>query len=194
MSDYTADTLGFWRDGYAALLDWTDVVGMGSAERINVQATAYSVGKSKMPDTIPVELQSKTLDNSLMAGVTARGATLAVPKRLELKRLDKPPADAPQTGQKRTYYRLELDAKELGFNRPTSIRTVATVVRRGGTSDAYFREALGFTSRGAAAQPSQVNERSGSQEKIEPDAAVLLKAGGVELLDVRFVPRPCGRI
>jgi hypothetical protein len=190
MTDFVADTVGFWRDGFTTPLTWMDVIGTGAVTRINVQATAYSAGKRKLPDVISVELLSRHANGRGTAAVPPKGdTTLPVPRRVELKRMDMAPADAPRSGQRKTYYRLELNAVELGFSRPTGRNTVATVVRKGGTSDDFLRRGLGFPERGTAIQPARPSERSGSQESEQPDAMTLFLAGGVELLDVRFVPR-----
>ncbi len=183
MTDFVADTLGFWRDGFTASLIWMDVIGMGAATRVNVQATAYSSGKRKMPDVIYAELFSRqTKVNGTSTVPSAGSTTLPTPRRVELKRADRP------TGQTKTYYRLELKATELGFGKPTGKSTVATVARKGGTSDDFLRKGLRFPGRGTAVQPARASETSGSQQSEEPDAMALFLAGGVELLDVRFVP------
>src|SRR5689334_19098948 len=62
--------------------------------------------------------------------------------------------------------------------------------RTGGASNGDFRDALGCTLRGVASKPRDVAMSRGAEAGEVPDAFALLRAAGVEVLEVNVSAQP----
>jgi hypothetical protein len=100
------------------------------------------------------------------------------------------PKDNAASGANHTVYRLALNIDNYDPPARSSILEVAPIVRPGGTSDGFFREALGWAPRGIATLPGAVGEVTGNEAAEKPDALQLLRAGGVEVLEAELIGLP----
>jgi hypothetical protein len=176
-------------DDWKNQLGWDDIVGLDREDdgtpikKINIQVTASGAPKSwnladsgpvlVMPPNMPVRLRSHPPKPELGMGyptILARKG-LSIP----MKDPDLPLVDA------RTLYRLGHPIDQAGDFMKASgdFSEVATVVQPSGVSDAAFRAALQWATRGVAKQNDSRSERDES-----PDAKRLLQAGGVEVLEI----------
>lgn len=174
------DAIHLMRDGFGAPMDWnTDVIGL-NVSQINIQISASGASDSAMPSEIDVEVVSRPPNRASGTGTVASALTWSVPRH------GPDPANPAST-----LYRLARDISDAGdffalrTGRPLE---VSTVVRPGGTSDAVFRSALGWETRGIGQQPSTSGSSTGAMSAETPDALVLMKTAGVEVLDVTVVP------
>ena len=193
----TIEDLYLFSDDWSHSLDWDDIIGMDTADhgksidKINIEITAWGaprywiLGGGKrvpvMPTEIPVRLRSRS-------PVRAWGySTILMPKWVRIPMKD---ASAPYDPgmEARTKYRLSIPIDQAGdFMTVVEGETqeVSTVVKSGYKSDAAFRAALGWASRGIAEQPDNIVNDSGD-ERLESIAALrLLQAGGVEVLEIK---------
>jgi hypothetical protein len=160
----------------------TDVLGY-NIHRLNVRVELDGgrTAADQLPDEIPIE-------------VMAREPAL---RRAGMSSMSGPfQTTAKRQGTTLTYtasvdpWKLAAFMKDVDF-----LNEVSTVVRHGGTSDAYFRSILskgGWAVRGAATQPAAGKpDVTGNVQREEPDARTVFLAGGVELLEVS-VPASSG--
>jgi hypothetical protein len=166
----TIDRISLMTDGFTKALGWDDVIGL-AAKDINIEIAASGVIAS-IP--IGVEVTSKLPNGSSMAGTIKTAVKWDVQPSL---------VAAPTAGQ--TLFRLTKTIADAGaFMGQTGDKDMATIVRDGGTSDALFRSAVGWTTRGIATQATSVGPSTGNESGGVPDALTLLKAAGVEVLEV----------
>jgi hypothetical protein len=101
-------------------------------------------------------------------------------------------------------YTLSIPVPDLATRMKAEdhLNEIATVVRSGGTSDAFVRPPLlakGWALRGVGIQPgiappddldfmSTYIPSTGDLAKEQPDSLALIRAGGVEVLEVKVVP------
>lgn len=167
-------------DRFAGALSWDQIIGLDTTT-LNIELIAATTSGAPMPLHCPVEVTSRVPN-----GVSG-SATLAKPVRLDVPRI----GGAAGAGN-RSIYRISSPLSQLGpfLMAERSLKEVATVVRRGGTSDARFRRALGWTSRGIAVQPVSAGASTGSELSEIPDARALFRAAGAEVLQVKVPHQP----
>lgn len=189
------EAIRLYTDDWKSQLEWDDIVGLDRADdgkpikKINIQLTASGAPKSwNVADkgrvlVMPAEMLVTLRSHPPLAELGVGYPTILAPKGLSIpmKDPDLPPVDYP-----RTLYRLAYPIDQAGDFMKASgdFSEVATVVQPGDVSDAAFRAALGWASRGIAAQ----NE-SGSGRDESPDAKRLLQSGGVEVLEVQTLDK-----
>jgi hypothetical protein len=165
------------------IIPTTDVLGM-NVDKLNVEVELDGPAAS-LPAEIPIEVRviEPVLHRADMSSMTAMKGPLKSTARRE------PPAPI------YTAFGIDLSSFTELSKSPDTLLEVATVVRDEGTSAGKFRSALvnnGWAWRGAAKQAAAGKVGStGDMTKEEPDAATLMLAGGVELLEVS-VPASTG--
>ncbi|GMA15728.1 hypothetical protein E5F05_06105 [Deinococcus metallilatus] len=177
----TVEPLALMDDTFTRALAWDDVIGLDAA-RLNVRLRASGLPAAVLPGELPVFVVSRPPNgDSGTATLTGRSLNAARSGR------------APSGGQE---YRLSVALADLGdfLAVETRRKEVATVVRIGGTSDADFRTALGWTPRGRSTQPGTPGAGTGDAASERPDARKLFLAGGLEVLEARVLPQPGLRV
>ena len=164
-------------DDFSKPLDWNaHIIGLHKeAQKINIQIE----GKFLNLPSLTVQLTTRVANKE-------SGATSVTPPKLV-----NVPKDNAASGANHTVYRLALTIADYDYP-PTrsSILEVATIVRPGGTSDGFFREALGWAPRGIGTLPGAVGDVTGNEAAEVPDALQLLRAGGVEVLEAELIGLP----
>ena len=170
----TVEQLRITDDSFTSTLTWDHVIGLDTAS-LNAEFVGWGLPAAAMPSQIEVEITSRSPNG---AGGTA---TLGTRMKLAAARFS---ADAGDPN--RIIYRLSRPLATLSdfLKVEGAIKEVATIVRRGGTSDVTFRRALGWTSRGIATQPGAAGVSTGSESGEIPDAFALFRAAGVETLEL----------
>jgi hypothetical protein len=194
------EKVALYTDDWAYQLDWDDIIGLDRASdgkwinKINVEVTATGAPRlwilddgtrvPIMPADLPVKLRSRPLIRTLA------NATILLPKNLRIPMKD-PNGPYLARSEPQTLYRQSLPIAQTGdflTAVPGKFREVATVAEFGGVSDISFQATLGWASRGSAKQAR--NQTNASSERDEtPDAERLLKAGGVEVLEVEVLSK-----
>lgn len=176
----TIEQLRITNDGFTAALSWDDVIGLDTA-KLNLEIVASGPPPASMPAKLRVAVTSRVPNKAAGAATLSRALALEVPR-----------VGADPANPARTLYRLSRTPDELGpfLKVERQLKEAATVVRRGGTSDAKFRAALGWNARGAGTQPSAAGASTGSEAGERPDALKLLRAAGVEVLEVTLPAQP----
>jgi hypothetical protein len=174
------DQLRITDDGFTGALTWDQVIGLNTVS-LNVELVAFGLPPAVMPPQIMIEISSRAPNR---AGGTA---TLVTALKLPAARFGPESANP-----NRIIYRLSKPLANLGefLKVERQIKEVATIVRSGGTSDAEFRRALGWNSRGIGTQPSTVGASTGSESSEIPDAFTLFRSAGVEVLELKVPAQP----
>lgn len=174
------DQLRITDDGFTGALTWDQVIGLDTVS-LNVELVAFGLPPAVMPPQIMIEISSRAPNR---AGGTA---TLVTALRLPAARF-RPESANPN----RIIYRLSKPLANLGefLKVERQIKEVATIVRSGGTSDAEFRRALRWNSRGIGTQPGAVGASTGSESSEIPDAFTLFRSAGVEVLELKVPAQP----
>jgi hypothetical protein len=162
-------------------MEWDyDIIGL-NVDEINIRIAAYGKPFAHMPQTIRVNLTSRVANRD--TGVATLPASS--PLVWDIPRYGPDPANA-----SRTFYLGSRSIPSAGsFLARDTVDEVATVVRSGGTSDAYFRAALvNWTVRGKSTQPTSIVGPSGSSLSEVPNAFTHLQSAGVEVLSATIVP------
>lgn len=175
--------LAFMTDGLDRALTWNDVIGFrtGSegSDRVNLLAEVSGASGT----TLTTQLASRA------PNFLSSETTLLSPRSVTLARRSPQPSWA-----RHPVYTAALNLSPLGFG--AEPKGLATVVRPGddATSDRYFRTAVGDARarRGVAVQPTTVGATTGDEGLERPDARVLMRAGGVEVLEATLAV-PGGR-
>jgi hypothetical protein len=189
----TVEDVSLWTDHFGRELKWEDVIGLDGIENINVQVKVTGVSPLFMPEAIPpaIDVRLTSRPPNKAGGKT----TIVSPVSWSV-----PFAKDATGNHSPLLYRLSNPIGSAGrflASEAGSILEFATVRREGGTSDGNFREAAGkggWAFRGSAVQPKVEGTTTGSQLEERPDAKGLLKAGGVEVLDVRVVAHPAWKV
>jgi hypothetical protein len=175
------DTPAGWQGGAVGITG-----ASGSTSAINLFAVAEGALFSDMPDTLPVELTSRS-PNHAGGSATLTPLHLTLSKTLDLLGL-------------RALYSLTKAWSDLPFKEVDSRREVATVMRQDigtpATAADRFRATLHHTGRGAARQPSFAKNPDGTfslpgdpaPKKEVPPAEFVTLGGGVEVLEARVPP------
>ncbi len=172
----SVDRVSLMTDKFTRRLGWDDIIGVASDD-INIEIEASGVQQSL---ALRVEVTSR-----LPNGATGPATIVAA------VRWDVPPAGSPGLKPGQALFRLTKKVTDAGpFVDQHSDSDVATVVRDGGTSDANFRSALGWTARGVGKQPTTAGASTGSEAGDVPDARSLLLAAGAEVLQFAVPPDP----
>ncbi len=194
MPKITVKDLQFTDDTGALRLDTPDgwqkaAVGINSA--INLIADAEGAAFADMPDTLPVELTSRS-PNQAGGSATLKQLRLDLSKTLDLGTA--------------TRYQLSKSWDDLSFKNVDSVHEVATVMRQDtkdpcgqATAADEFQKKLQFTGRGFARQPFVVKNPDGSfsfgadsgdpsRKREVPPAEFVMLGGGVEVLEGRVPP------
>ena len=161
-------------DDFSKPLDWNEhIIGLHhDAKKINIQIEGRFLNLS----SLTVQLTTRVPNR-------APGASSVSPVQFNI------PKTTVVGGQSRTVYRRTVTFAD--FARPASpIREVATIVRPGGTSDEFFRDALGWAPRGIGTLPGAVGNVTGNEGAEVPDALQILRSGGVEVLEARLIGIP----
>lgn len=170
----TIERVSLMSDGFTKKLGWDDVIGI-AANSINVEVEASGVATS-FP--VSIDIKSRLPNKATGAG------TIPSPLRWDLQT-----TATPALASDRALFRVTKTIADAGlFLGQSEVNDVAAIVRDGGTSDATFRTALGWTTRGIATQATTVGTSTGDESLEVPDALTLLKAGGVEVLEVAVAP------
>lgn len=168
----------FYADAFARVLTWDDIIGFkdglsGSAS-VNLRA---EVSEPPAGTTLAVRLVSRA------PNAAGGEATLGGARTVNLTRKTPQPA-----GTKNAMYTATLTPASLGFG--GEARGAATVVRSGSdaTSDQHFRQALGIgrARRGWGTQTARVGTGTGFEAAERPDAGLLMRASGLEVLEAGF--------
>jgi hypothetical protein len=171
---------------------YKDVWGQGRLKKKNLEIIGLDVAGvnievevegTEFPDSIEVELRTREPGNKF-----SKRGTVKDPLKIKLQR----------TG-KSVWYLKQVPLRDIAsfWQTETGVLEVASVVRAGGTSDAYFRNPLvnkGWSLRGVGKQPSSPGGDTGNDSFEQPDAKKLLFAGGVEVLEVSVAKQPGWKI
>jgi peptidoglycan hydrolase-like protein with peptidoglycan-binding domain len=179
-SQVKVEQLRVMDNSFGSPLSWNQVIGLDTTT-LNLELIASGLPPATMPAQIRVELSSRVPNR---VGGTA---TLITPFKLEVPRLRPDPANP-----NRIVYRVSQPLASIGdFLRvERRLQEVATVVRRGGTSDGVFRSALGWNPRGIATQPIVKGASTGSEPGEIPDAFALFLSAGAEVLEIKVSVQP----
>lgn len=176
-AEVTVESLSF--AGPSGVLRWDQVLGLDTTA-VDVVVTASGLPAATMPAEVAVELASRPPNGPPGARPLGPPAQWNVPVV----------GPDPQEPGRMRYHRTWPVPSLGGFLAARSgVQEVATVVRIGGTSDAQFRSVLGATSRGIAVQPSTAGSLTGDEAREVPDATALIRAGGVEVLELTVPAR-----
>ena len=173
---------GLGDDGFTKLLSWDEVTGLHTTN-LNIELVASGLPPATMPPKISVELTSRVPNGA--AGTSSIDPAKAV--SLDLDQIGPDKAKPTQI-----IYRITRAISSIGdfLKVDHTLKEMATVVRVLGTSDLFFRGALGWTLRGFSTQPIVAGGSTGSEASETPDAHTLFRAGGVEVLQVKVLPKP----
>lgn len=176
----TIEQLRITADGFGRELSWDQVIGLDTA-RLNLEIVASGPPPASMPAKLRVTVTSRPPNRSSGAATLGGAITLEVPR-----------TGVDPANPRRGLYRLQRTLDDLGafLKVERQLKEMATIVRRGGTSDAKFRSALGWNPRGVATQPNTPGASTGSERGETPDALALFRAGGVEVLEVTLPAQP----
>src|SRR5215212_571370 len=184
----TVTVLRFTDNSGTVVLDspqgWMDFV-VGFNAELNIVAEARGAAFIDMPNTLPVDLQSRSPNRS------GGRASLATMLRQNLPKHS-------DVGGGVTRYQLSESWDGLPFKKD-SVREVATVVRAGkdATADRTFRASLLYTVRGFARQPFAKLNPGGktvtfdsdlgdpNSKRETPPAESIMVSGGLEVLEAR---------
>jgi peptidoglycan hydrolase-like protein with peptidoglycan-binding domain len=176
-AEVTVSALGFL-DAVDAPLGWDQIIGLHTTG-VTITLTATGIPSAAMPAELPARLSTHPANLILLPSIT--------PISLQLKRSAVPVGP----GQDSTYRATGAPTELAGLLAdPTRGNTAATVGRRGATSDAVFRTNLAGVHRGSATQPASPALRTHDESTQTPDAFDLLRAGGVQVLELSLLPRP----
>jgi hypothetical protein len=176
-----------WSNG----LVWDDIIGLDASstkkriDSINVQLTVWGAPKLWiMPDGARVPVMPDHFVVRLRSHAPKGGwgsSTILAPKWFDVPLQDpNVPSD-----EMRTKYRLAVPIRDAGSFLTAQLagfRDIATAGRDGAVSNIAFRRALTWSSRGEA--KLAYGSSSGVESEERPDAARLLQAVGVEVLEV----------
>ena len=178
------DQLRITDDAFTGALTWDQVIGLDTVS-LNVELVAFGLPPAVMPSQIMIEISSRAPNRA--GGV----ATLVTALKLPAARFGPESANA-----NRIIYRLSKPLADVSdfLKVERQIKEVATIVRRGGTSDAEFRRALKWNSRGIGVQPGTVGASTGSESSEIPDAFTLFRSAGVEVLELKVPALPNWRV
>jgi hypothetical protein len=183
-AQFAIDQLRITDDSFTSALSWDQVIGLDTVS-LNVELVAFGLPPAAMPSQIMIEITSRAPNRA--GGV----ATLVTVLKLPAARFGPEPANA-----NRIIYRLSKPLANMGdfLKVELQIKEVATIVRRGGTSDAEFRRVLKWNSRGIGVQPGAVGASTGSESGEIPDAFTLFRSAGVEVLELKVPALPNWRV
>lgn len=182
---FAVEQLRIVDDGFASALNWDQVIGLHTSS-LNVEFVAFGLPPAVMPPQINIEISSRAPNRA--GGV----ATLVTALKLPAARFHR---DHPPDPNKITYRLSRPLANLSDFLKVERQRKEVTTIKRiGGTSDADFRRALGWNSRGIATLPASVGASSGSESREIPDAFTLFRSAGVEVIEVRVPAQPNWRV